>query len=258
MRFAFVLLILTAASSVSAQEPPPKIGPYVIDLHMTIPRFPSDDTNLAASRGMTVGELPGVGIGVQLDSVPGSLPDVGTLQLTGGAAGAATFTATGAVHRAATTDATGAVSFAGVPAASYQLTGVPAVASSDGLTVTPLDLTAGAPAQPVTVSLASKVAVTGSVTGAPASTRIIILDVPIEDRVVGVGFVADCVYEVTDIDENAMEAVPSVGGRWRSDYIAGIGRKGDKFVIIFDLKRLMAHEGMPGGQQAQLDASVAA
>jgi purine-binding chemotaxis protein CheW len=89
------------------------------------------------------------------------------------------------------------------------------------------------------------------------ATRIIILDVPVEDKVVGVGFVADCVYEVTDIDESAMEAVPSVGGRWKSDYIAGIGRKGDKFVIIFDLKRLMAHEGMPGGQ-AQLDAQVAA
>ena len=90
------------------------------------------------------------------------------------------------------------------------------------------------------------------------ATRIIILDVPIEDRVVGVGFVADCVYEVTDIDESTMEAVPEVGGRWKSDYIAGIGRRGDKFVIIFDLARLMAHEGMPGGQPARTDAPVAA
>ena len=89
------------------------------------------------------------------------------------------------------------------------------------------------------------------------ATRIIILDVPVGDKVVGVGFVADCVHEVTDIDESSMEAVPSVGGRWKSDYIAGIGRKGDRFVIIFDLKRLMAHEGMPG-QQVQLDASAAA
>lgn len=89
------------------------------------------------------------------------------------------------------------------------------------------------------------------------ATRIIILDVPVGDKVVGVGFVADCVHEVTDIDESSMEAVPSVGGRWKSDYIAGIGRKSDKFVIIFDLKRLMAHEGMPG-QEVQLDASVAA
>ena len=89
------------------------------------------------------------------------------------------------------------------------------------------------------------------------ATRIIILDVTVADKVVGVGFVADCVHEVTDIDESSMEAVPAVGGRWKSDYIAGIGRKGDKFVIIFDLKRLMAQEGMPG-QQAQLDASAAA
>jgi purine-binding chemotaxis protein CheW len=90
------------------------------------------------------------------------------------------------------------------------------------------------------------------------ATRIIILDVPIEDRVVGVGFVADCVYEVTDIDESTMEGVPEVGGRWQSDYIARIGRKGDKFVIIFDLARLMAHAGMPGGQPARTDAPVAA
>src|SRR5579862_6537900 len=55
------------------------------------------------------------------------------------------------------------------------------------------------------------------------ATRIIILDVPIGNRIVGVGFVADCVYEVTDIDESTMEPVPSVGGRWRSDYISGIG-----------------------------------
>jgi purine-binding chemotaxis protein CheW len=82
--------------------------------------------------------------------------------------------------------------------------------------------------------------------------------VPIGERVVGVGFVADCVYEVTDIDEAGVEAVPEVGGRWKSDYIAGIGRKGDKFVILFDLARLMAHEGMPAAREGQVDETVAA
>ena len=79
------------------------------------------------------------------------------------------------------------------------------------------------------------------------ATRIIILDVPVEGRVIGVGFVADCVFEVTDIDEATIEPVPSVGGRWKSDYLAGIGRKGDKFVIIFDLARLMATTHLPSG-----------
>ncbi len=90
---------------------------------------------------------------------------------------------------------------------------------------------------------------------ATEATRIIILDVPMQERLVGVGFVADCVFEVTDIDESTLEPVPSVGGRWQSDYIAGIGRKGDRFVIIFDLARLMAGAGMPSGGDATVQAA---
>jgi purine-binding chemotaxis protein CheW len=92
---------------------------------------------------------------------------------------------------------------------------------------------------------------------ATEATRIIILDVPMDDRVCGVGFVADCVFEVTDIDERSIEPVPAVGGRWRSDYIAGIGRKADKFVIIFDLARLMANAEIPSQTETPPD-SVAA
>ena len=96
--------------------------------------------------------------------------------------------------------------------------------------------------------------------GVPATeaTRIIILDVPMNVDLVGVGFVADCVFEVTDIDENEIKPPPSVGGRWQSDYLAGIARKADKFVLIFDLERLMASADMPGHREAELDTSFAA
>jgi purine-binding chemotaxis protein CheW len=87
------------------------------------------------------------------------------------------------------------------------------------------------------------------------ATRIIILDVPIGDRVVGVGFVADCVYEVTDIDESTTEPVPSVGGRWQSDYIFRIGRKGEKFVIIFNLAKLMSGSEMVSAGRPELEAA---
>jgi purine-binding chemotaxis protein CheW len=79
---------------------------------------------------------------------------------------------------------------------------------------------------------------------ATEATRIIILDVPMDDRSVSVGFVADCVFEVTGIDESQIEPPPSVGGRWKSDYLAGIGRRQDGFVIIFDLAKLMASSGI--------------
>jgi len=74
------------------------------------------------------------------------------------------------------------------------------------------------------------------------STRIIVLDVPLNDRTIGVGFIADRVFEVAGIDQDQTEAAPEVGGRWRSHCIASIARKNESFVIIFDLGRLMASD----------------
>ena len=68
MRFVIGLLVALfalASSSAAAQEPPPPIGPFVIDLHGTFPRFPSDSSQLALSRGLSVAQLPGSGLGVQ-------------------------------------------------------------------------------------------------------------------------------------------------------------------------------------------------
>lgn len=62
---ALALAILTVPAQALAQEPPPKIGPFVLDVHGTMPRFP-DDQGLADSRGLSVTELPGSGIGLRL------------------------------------------------------------------------------------------------------------------------------------------------------------------------------------------------
>jgi purine-binding chemotaxis protein CheW len=50
------------------------------------------------------------------------------------------------------------------------------------------------------------------------------------------------VLEVMDLDTTRMETPPEIGTRWRSDYITGIGRRGDAFVVVFDLARLFAGE----------------
>ncbi|MBI3400371.1 MAG: hypothetical protein HY048_03030 [Acidobacteria bacterium] len=63
--FAFSLLILALAPLARAQDPPPRIGPLVVDLHGTFLGFPEDQL-VADSRGMTLAELPGSGLGVQV------------------------------------------------------------------------------------------------------------------------------------------------------------------------------------------------
>jgi hypothetical protein len=52
-----------AARPAGAQDAPPPIGLFVVDLHGVVPRF-GDDPALAESRGLTQPELPGSGLGI--------------------------------------------------------------------------------------------------------------------------------------------------------------------------------------------------
>jgi len=66
-RVLTALLALGAVRPALAQEPPPRIPWFTVDLHGTIPRFPTNDEQLAGSRGLSsLAELPGTGLGVQL------------------------------------------------------------------------------------------------------------------------------------------------------------------------------------------------
>jgi hypothetical protein len=55
--------LIVCAPAARAQEPPPPIGPVVLDVHGTVPKFPSN-AQLADSRSLALNELPGVGLGL--------------------------------------------------------------------------------------------------------------------------------------------------------------------------------------------------
>jgi purine-binding chemotaxis protein CheW len=74
------------------------------------------------------------------------------------------------------------------------------------------------------------------------STRIVVLEIRLDERMLAIGLIADRVFEVTSLPDEAMEAAPEIGVRWRSEYITGIGRRADGFVIVFDLARLFASD----------------
>lgn len=83
------------------------------------------------------------------------------------------------------------------------------------------------------------------------ATRILVLELPpqpvhqvapVSLPTLVLGLVADRVLEVTGLDAGTMESPPEIGTRWRSEYITGIGRRNDAFVIVFDLARLFASD----------------
>jgi hypothetical protein len=61
---AFVILIASATSAF-AQDPPPRIPWFAVDVHGSVPLFPNSPV-LADSRNLTLPELPGRGLGVQI------------------------------------------------------------------------------------------------------------------------------------------------------------------------------------------------
>jgi purine-binding chemotaxis protein CheW len=86
-------------------------------------------------------------------------------------------------------------------------------------------------------------------------TRILVLDVPVADRVLALGLVADRVFEVVPFRQEQIEKAPDIGIRWRSDYIAGVVRRDVGFVVIIDLARLFSDSG---SALAHMGAGVAA
>lgn len=77
---------------------------------------------------------------------------------------------------------------------------------------------------------------------ATAHTRIIVLNLVVNGRRTVLGMMVDRVYEVSALADQAIEAPPDIGLRWQSKYIAGIGRRGDAFVIVINLSRLFSSE----------------
>ncbi len=79
------------------------------------------------------------------------------------------------------------------------------------------------------------------------ATRVLVLDVPLADRVLSLGLVADRVIEVIAVTPDQVETAPDIGVPWRSDYIQGVVRRDNAagkggFVVIFDLPRLLTSQ----------------
>jgi purine-binding chemotaxis protein CheW len=92
-------------------------------------------------------------------------------------------------------------------------------------------------------------------------TSIIVMEVESQDGSVVVGALADAVHEVIEIDEASIEPAPRFGTRLAAEFIKGVGKKDDLFIILLDIDRIFnaeeitalssEKEGAPAGASAQ-------
>lgn len=74
-------------------------------------------------------------------------------------------------------------------------------------------------------------------------TRIVVIELDLEGEATIAGILADRVHDVADIEAASIEEAPRVGMRWRPEYVRGIGKRGDDFIIIPDMGRIFGNEG---------------
>ncbi len=64
---------------------------------------------------------------------------------------------------------------------------------------------------------------------------ILVLSISIEEKEVMLGAVVDAVQEVMEIDESVIQALPSVGAKYKTEFIKGMIKLQDQFIMMLNL-----------------------
>jgi purine-binding chemotaxis protein CheW len=73
-------------------------------------------------------------------------------------------------------------------------------------------------------------------------TRIIVMELELDGEPAVLGGIADSVHEVIELDPSAIDPPPRIAMRWRADFIQGMGKRGDDFLIILDVNAVFSSE----------------
>jgi len=86
---------------------------------------------------------------------------------------------------------------------------------------------------------------------------IVILELSVEEETQVIGVVVDAVNEVLEIAAAEIEPAPRFGAKIRTDFIAGMGKVKEKFVIILDVNKVLSVDEMAKLEMVtQTDASA--
>lgn len=68
---------------------------------------------------------------------------------------------------------------------------------------------------------------------------IVIIEIEEESGVILIGFLIDSINAVIDLSDDDIEGTPSFGAKIRSDYISGVGKHNEQFIILLHINRVL-------------------
>ena len=74
------------------------------------------------------------------------------------------------------------------------------------------------------------------------NTCIIVVEVNLHGEVIVLGVLADSVQEVVEMEPNLIEPAPKLGTKLNTEFIKGMGKVGENFVMILDIDKVFSAE----------------
>ncbi len=89
------------------------------------------------------------------------------------------------------------------------------------------------------------------------NTCIIIVEVSFDGESTVMGALADSVREVIELTENMIEEPPRMGTTIKTEFIRGMGKQDDEFVIILDINKILSVEELAMLKSVHQDSASA-
>ena len=73
-------------------------------------------------------------------------------------------------------------------------------------------------------------------------SRIVVMELELDGETTVVGGIADSVHEVIELEPTQINPPPRIAMRWKTELIQGMGRRGDEFIILLDIKAVFSSD----------------
>lgn len=74
------------------------------------------------------------------------------------------------------------------------------------------------------------------------NTCIIVLDIQVDGEAIQIGALVDAVQAVLEIDKGKIMPPPSIGSKYKSEFIEGVANIDEKFIMILDMDAVFSTE----------------
>lgn len=74
------------------------------------------------------------------------------------------------------------------------------------------------------------------------NTCIVVMEVDMEGDIVQVGALVDSVQAVLEIEDSQIQPPPSIGSKYKSEFIYGMAKVDDRFIMLLDMEKVFSSD----------------